>query len=260
MIAIDAVKPCVRCNCEIPAYPAIKKYCADCRIVVTREQWQSHKAKLKAAKPTTIETSCPSCGNAFSYSTSRGHARKYCSHQCSRRASMAAHSERLKSLGNCSVDGCANGIERVGARMCEMHYMLVRRNGVPARQWTVRHRYTTSAGYVIVKRVGHPLASQAGNVGEHRLVMFEAHSGICQPCYWCSAALTWESAVIDHKNENKSDNDLSNLVFACGQCNRARGAIIPFLTRCNPALLDEAIGLMRSFASLHHDKRTARGE
>ena len=60
---------------------------------------------------------------------------------------------------------------------------------------------------------------------------YEKYGGGIQECFWCGELLKWDKIVIDHLNENKQDNHHGNLVVSCNKCNRARGAILPFLSR-----------------------------
>jgi len=78
-------------------------------------------------------------------------------------------------------------------------------------------------------------------------------------CYWCGLSLDWPIAVVDHLNEDKADNRLENLVISCNNCNRARGALIPFIRRMKstslPAFLNCCQILNQRY---HHDNKTAK--
>jgi len=93
------------------------------------------------------------------------------------------------------------------------------------------HRYVVN-GYVILgDKKDHPLANSHGQVAEHRFVVYEDLGKECGPCYWCGVSLTWDLARIDHLDEDKSNNSRLNLVTSCNACNRARGALLPFVAR-----------------------------
>lgn len=87
----------------------------------------------------------------------------------------------------------------------------------------------------------HPLRDSQGQSYAHRVVAHSKHAGVCPPCYWCGAVLMWSTAVVDHLNERKTDNRADNLVVACSPCNRARGAMLPFLSRMLDASWPEFI-------------------
>ena len=82
-----------------------------------------------------------------------------------------------------------------------------------------------------VLKPDHPLAYGGGLVFEHRLVVYEDTQGADPSCFWCDKAMTLATVVIDHLNEVKDDNRRENLVPACNDCNRIRGAMVPFLRR-----------------------------
>lgn len=87
----------------------------------------------------------------------------------------------------------------------------------------------TSAGYIKLLDRAHPLADSGGQVFEHRKVLYDVTRGQPQECAWCGTLLEWNDLVVDHLDENKVNNDVSNLVPACNGCNRARGAMLPFV-------------------------------
>jgi 5-methylcytosine-specific restriction endonuclease McrA len=149
---------------------------------------------------------------------------------------------RFESLPVCSVDGCQERATRVKAGLCEACYCRKRRTGstakrVPTYQWK-------TGKYVKTKVDSHPLADNGGVVYVHRLVVYELHDGVCQPCHWCGVSLEWGTAVVDHLNENKQDNREENLVVSCNNCNRARGAMLPFLLGMRPEVREQFLSVV----------------
>lgn len=198
---------------------------------------------------------CQTCGKAFAYEVGPGRDRKHCGDDCRVQHKKALRAQRLKTLPKCSVVGCDSPAVRVGAGLCEKHYSRVRRTGsYEARE--VIGRYVTGSGYIKVLRHGHPMADAKGHVFEHRLVAFEEANGACPSCFWCGCRLEWESAVVDHLNEDKQDNKPTNLVVSCNDCNRARGAMLPFIGRMRADALKVFVERVKEF----HDRKTARGE
>jgi hypothetical protein len=90
----------------------------------------------------------------------------------------------------------------------------------------------TSGGYVMLSGEGaHPLKNSNGYVSEHRSVAYSVYGPECSDCFWCGDSCTWKNCHVDHLNDIKDDNRKDNLVISCAKCNRARGAVIPFLNR-----------------------------
>ncbi len=108
--------------------------------------------------------------------------------------------------------------------MCEMHYYRVRRNGTTKLQELTRQeRRIHTGGYVLVYDKHHPLSDKGGYVYEHRKVLYDASPEMI--CFHCGNAETWGSCHVDHLDDSKTNNNLSNLVISCPQCNQARGMI-----------------------------------
>lgn len=217
---------------------------------------------------------CKNCDRTFVYEVGKGRDRLHCNDQCriayqisqripksqwpkchtlGCRNTVRSSGEKIcnacyaidakAKAGTCAVHKCQRPATRVGARLCDMHYCRVRRNGnLYARPLT--ERFLTNAGYVKRRAIGHPLTNKDGFVFEHRLVAYEAHGVGPHPCHWCGAMLTWSKIVVDHLNEKKADNIPSNLVISCGPCNRIRGAMVPFIRRMLP---DRIADFVRTF-------------
>lgn len=187
---------------------------------------------IREYTPKPVTSACVTCGVEFTYTYTVGMRRKHCSTDC-REQYKASRRPLIESrYPPCSVDGCESPACRVSAGLCEKHYGRKRR-GVPLdAEPEFAYRYKTGAGYVVLGNSKHPLAKGIdARVHEHRVVAFDSHAGVCPGCFWCGVALDWERAVIDHLDENKENNTPSNLVVACSPCNRARGAMLPFIKR-----------------------------
>lgn len=124
----------------------------------------------------------------------------------------------------CSVNGCVNLANRVGANLCEMHYMRVRRHGGTEKQSTlIDGNLEHSGGYVLVHAPHHPLRTTSARVYEHRIVYYNANGAGPFNCYWCNKAVGWDDMHVDHLNSIVVDNRISNLVASCPVCNQQRG-------------------------------------
>lgn len=106
---------------------------------------------------------------------------------------------------------------------CEMHYMRLRRTGSTSLT-PPKSVYYHTGGYVIIRCPDHPLCKRSGRnlEYEHRVIFHDTHGEGPFSCHWCSNSLTWTTLDIDHVDENKTNNDPSNLVASCPPCNRRR--------------------------------------
>lgn len=199
---------------------------------------------------------CPTCGKNFSYMVGRGNDRKYCGANCKVIHQLQNRKQREHLLPRCSVSGCSKPATRVGSGLCETHFYRIRRTGTTNRK-EMSGRYWTTAGYIKLLQPKHPLADSNGSVFEHRWVMYEITEGECPKCYWCGCDLTWPEVVIDHLNEVKHDNNPDNLVPSCNNCNRARGAFVPFIKRMLPGSFDL---LIDAFCEVKRLGNGAQGE
>lgn len=158
----------------------------------------------------------------------------------------------LDPLPLCRIRHCRDEVRSRNSGLCEKHYGRLRRGVDVELDKVVIGRYVTSAGYTKVLDRTHPLADAKGVLYEHRRVAFAVNNGRCPCCFWCGADLEWPKAVVDHLDENKANNEPSNLVVACNPCNRARGAVVPFISRMTPDAVGTfiaTIDLIRSKSS-----------
>lgn len=190
---------------------------------------------------------CPECGEHFSYEIRKGSDRKHCSAVCREKLKKRNAAAKAALLGPCAIEGCTGKATRK-AQHCEKHYIRIRRTGVA----TLRHaegRYTTAAGYIKLLDQTHPLSDSKGHVYEHRHVAYVEHKGTCPDCFWCGTTLQWQWAVVDHLDERKDNNEPSNLVVSCNDCNRSRGAMLPFLRRMRQDAFPVFVAQMKAYRS-----------
>jgi hypothetical protein len=193
----------------------------------------------------TRTRTCPECQSEFSYQVGSGTDRCYCTVTCRLKRRTRVDTERRELAKTCSTEGCEKKANRKNG-LCEACYCYAWRTGRARDPKRKPYKMkTTAAGYRVLRVPGHPLANSNGDVSHHRLVAFATHSGICPPCYWCGSLLEWEGTHIDHLNDQKSDNRPENLVVSCPNCNRARGAMLPFFESLLPERFDQLLQLMR---------------
>lgn len=124
----------------------------------------------------------------------------------------------------CHVEGCERECMYKAARMCQMHYFRVMRNGITGKLPTSRkQRIKTPNGYIRVFDKGHPLADKGGYVFEHRHIMWAEIGSCCRPCEICARSETWSTCHVDHIDEDRENNERSNLRILCRGCNTKRG-------------------------------------
>ena len=179
---------------------------------------------------------CAGCGVAMSHPEGRGKAAKYCGEGC--RVTRGNQDRATRTYEECSVDGCCKPATRVTSVMCETHYYRKRRTGMTSLRpvtlsntvkptaelrvipETVEH----SGGYLMNYAPDHPLARGSHpRVYQHRVVYYEHHGAGPFKCNWCACPVTWEGMHVDHVDDDKQNNDISNLVASCPTCNQARG-------------------------------------
>lgn len=125
----------------------------------------------------------------------------------------------------CCVDGCGRIANRKSAKMCEMHYTRVRRNGNVEKKSCAKPGPLTHAnGYLLDYLPGHPLQrGDSPRVYQHRAVYYSAHGDGPFQCNWCGKVVTWDDMHVDHLNAVVTDNRIENLVSSCASCNQKRG-------------------------------------
>lgn len=91
--------------------------------------------------------------------------------------------------------------------------------------------YINDQGYRIGFYPDHLIANTQGYLLEHRRVLFDTVGAANQPCYWCGKILAWSTSdrpsklCVDHLDNDKLNNDPTNLVPCCYACNTRRGSV-----------------------------------
>lgn len=133
--------------------------------------------------------------------------------------------------GLCTVEGCGSTANRIGAGMCEKHYIRNRRRAAVQSDLPLQYKRTTlkpgllkhTGGYLLDHAPGHPLQRQSNRVYQHRIVYHAIHGDGPFNCNWCQKVVTWDDMHVDHLDDDPTNNDSSNLVASCPPCNQARG-------------------------------------
>ena len=105
----------------------------------------------------------------------------------------------------------------------------IRRNGAryPRRKQPPGSIQSTSNGYRRVFCPGHPLANAQGHAQVHRLVLANRISLSPTICHHCFRTVDWfgtkeSRLVVDHLDDDKTNNSPENLVPSCTSCNAYR--------------------------------------
>lgn len=90
--------------------------------------------------------------------------------------------------------------------------------------------FHSGSGYLQTFLPDHPVASANGLVSVHRQVLYDAIGPGWHMCRWCHQPVSWDRTVprfarlvVDHLDNDKANNDRSNLAPSCDACNRQRG-------------------------------------
>ena len=126
----------------------------------------------------------------------------------------------------CSVSGCQNEANRVGAKMCEKHYMRMRRRGSTdkltfRKEGDLKHH---GGDYLLTYAPDHQLRTPGScRVYAHRIAYYEGRGQGPFACFHCGAVVTWATMHVDHLDDNPQNNSLENLAASCPECNQRRG-------------------------------------
>lgn len=86
---------------------------------------------------------------------------------------------------------------------------------------------------IVLRRIGHPLASTDGRIQRNRLTLYEKIGTGSHKCNWCPRIVQWYSGVLagripddylisDHLDRNPRNDVQENLVPSCWRCNLFR--------------------------------------
>lgn len=194
-----------------------------------------------------VNKSCKACGREFSFITGSGKDRIYCGNkECIDLRKKERAKKRLERYPICSVDGCNNPANRVKYGLCESCYYRLRRNGTTYKRLPA-YKHNSTGGYIKIYCPEHILSDSSGYIYEHRKIVYDSIGKGPHNCFWCEIKLEWQDIVIDHLNENKQDNNINNLVVSCNKCNRARGAMLPFIERMKENSFDVFIEYLNKY-------------
>lgn len=136
----------------------------------------------------------------------------------------------------CQAPGCGNVARSRHGSVCNKHYYRVRRNGSHDLPVRAKGPRLTEGGYVMVSIPGHPMARNDRGHGAylHRVTLFDSIGLGVHHCIWCGCEVEWKGKgdrmlVVDHLDNDKANNDLSNLAPSCLGCNGARGMFMAWV-------------------------------
>ena len=168
---------------------------------------------------------CDKCDASFSRRTDKGSV-ELCNSCVRKKAGIKSsitkiNNNKLKPKIYCCVDGCDREVMYKADKLCQKHYFRNMRNGTFDIIRTNKYRIFTPNGYSKVYEPSCELVNHNGYVFEHRLVYWKNKQNVSN-CEICNKEISWETVHIDHKDNNRLNNDISNLRPLCNGCNTQR--------------------------------------
>jgi hypothetical protein len=135
----------------------------------------------------------------------------------------------------CDIEHCGNPPRSKGSRYCEVHYYRIRRTGHAQLPVPPPDRIGADGYRIDYNRSSTPFSRQ------HRRILFEKIGPGEHRCFHCQKTVSWDKTypkdldglVVDHLDDNKANNEPTNLVPSCAACNtnRAKGRMLEALRR-----------------------------
>lgn len=130
----------------------------------------------------------------------------------------------MKVCFKCKIEKSEDDFHKDNARKDGLFPYCRECRGVKRKKQPRVFRRIHSKGYILLDYPEHPLSQSNGYVYEHRLVFHNYFKGEKLKCEKCGADWLWRTYFdhIDHIDEDKSNNDISNLRPLCNSCNVQR--------------------------------------
>lgn len=170
----------------------------------------------------TISRTCLHCGSQFSvepYKVREGKA-KYCSRTC---RGLASRRGEMTACAQCSTAFYLDAAKaKAGRKLCSRQCYVTYSTGENHHAWKGGPSHIGSHGY---------RQFSDGTLEHRRILLAQIGPGV-HPCHWCEIPVEWldgaktapGALVVDHVDEDKTNNAPSNLVPSCCRCNARRSS------------------------------------
>ena len=173
-----------------------------------------------------LNCECEICGSLFERRKEKTCNISKCN-KCTKKESTIKRIKTVKEANKakpkvyCCVDGCDREAMYKTDKLCQKHYFRRMRYGTFELTSTRKYKIYTPNGYCKVYEPNCELSDKTGYVFEHRFVCYSNNVNISK-CKFCNKELTWNSVHIDHIDNDRLNNILSNLRPLCNGCNTQR--------------------------------------